>query len=88
MGKGSYDIILCGAESTDARTSLGRVSAHRETDRGYDVIEGPLPAVIGVVWGANEPRYPSFKGIMASNGKPVETLSAADVGIDVARVGL
>ncbi|MEO7803457.1 MAG: electron transfer flavoprotein subunit beta/FixA family protein [Actinomycetota bacterium] len=112
VAKGSYDIILCGAESTDARTSLvppalaenlklpnlnfvknvevadGRVSAHRETDRGYDVIEGPLPAVVGIVWGANEPRYPSFKGIMASKNKPVETLSAADVGLDLAKVGL
>ncbi len=110
--KGEYDIIFCGAESTDARTSLvppaladnlglpnlnfvknitvadGVVTAHRETDRGHDVVEGPLPAVVGVVWGANEPRYPSFKGIMAAKNKPVETLGIADVGIDASRVGL
>ncbi|MCA1840050.1 MAG: electron transfer flavoprotein subunit beta [Actinomycetota bacterium] len=110
--KGQYDIIFCGAESTDARTSLvppalaenlglpsinfvknievadGKVSAHRETDKGYDVVEGPLPAVVGVVWGANEPRYPSFKGIMAAKNKPVEVLSAADAEIDASRVGL
>ena len=107
----TYDIIFCGAESTDARTSLvppalaenlglpnlnfvknievseGRVTAHRETDKGYDVIEGSLPAVVGVVWGANEPRYPSFKGIMASKNKPIETLTAPDVGIEASRVG-
>lgn len=110
--KGEYDIIFCGAESTDARTSLvppalaenlglpnlnfvkniavadGRVTGHRETDRGYDVVEGPLPAVVGVVWGANEPRYPSFKGIMAAKNKPVETAGLADSGIDASRVGM
>jgi len=36
----------------------------------------------------NEPRYPSFKGIMAAKKKPVEVLSVADAGLDPARVGL
>ena len=35
----------------------------------------------------NEPRYPSFKGIMAAKKKPVQTLSLADLGIDAAEVG-
>jgi len=41
-----------------------------------------------VVEKINEPRYPSFKGIMAAKKKPVETLSLADAGIDPAEVGL
>jgi electron transfer flavoprotein beta subunit len=65
-----------------------RVRVHREADQGYDVIEGPLPAVVGINWGANEPRYPSFKGIQTAKSKPVESLTAADVGIEPARVGL
>jgi electron transfer flavoprotein beta subunit len=40
-----------------------------------------------VVEKINEPRYPSFKGIMAAKKKPVETLSVADAGIDAAQVG-
>jgi electron transfer flavoprotein beta subunit len=36
----------------------------------------------------NEPRYPSFKGIMAAKKKPVSTLSLADAGIDASEVGL
>ena len=36
----------------------------------------------------NEPRYPSFKGIMAAKKKPVETWSLADLGVDAALVGL
>ena len=35
----------------------------------------------------NEPRYPSFKGIMAAKKKQVSTLSLADAGIDPARSG-
>ena len=36
----------------------------------------------------NEPRYPSFKGIMAAKKKPLETWSLADLGVDAGQVGL
>jgi electron transfer flavoprotein beta subunit len=36
----------------------------------------------------NEPRYPSFKGIMAAKKKPLQVLSCADAGIDTSLVGL
>jgi electron transfer flavoprotein beta subunit len=40
------------------------------------------------VWDTiNEPRYPSFKGIMAAKKKPVTTLSLADLGIAAGEVG-
>jgi len=40
------------------------------------------------VWDTiNEPRYPSFKGIMAAKKKPVRTLSLADLGIPADEVG-
>ncbi len=41
-----------------------------------------MPAVISVVEKINEPRYPSFKGIMAAKKKPVESLTIADAGLD------
>src|SRR4029077_10377916 len=61
---------------------------HRQRDYGYDKVESSLPAVISVVEKINEPRYPSFKGIMAAKKKPVETLTLADAGIDPGEVGL
>ena len=64
------------------------ITIHREEEGGYAVVECPLPAVVSVVKGINEPRYPSFKGIMAATKKPVQTLSMADAGIDPALVGL
>jgi electron transfer flavoprotein beta subunit len=66
----------------------GTVSIKRLTDDGYTVVEASLPAVVSVVEKINEPRYPSFKGIMAAKKKPVETLSLSDLGIEAGDVGL
>ena len=63
------------------------ITIHRQADYGYDKVEATLPAVVSVVEKINEPRYPSFKGIMAAKKKPVEVLSVADAGIDPAQVG-
>ena len=64
-----------------------KVTVHREHEEGYDVVESALPAVVSVVEAINEPRYPSFKGIMAAKSKPLDVKSAADLGIDAAAVG-
>ena len=64
------------------------IRIQRQTDYGYDKVEAALPAVVSVVEKINEPRYPSFKGIMAAKKKPVETLDLADLGIDPGQVGL
>jgi electron transfer flavoprotein beta subunit len=66
----------------------GNVRIERQTEYGYDTVEASLPAVVSVVEKINEPRYPSFKGIMAAKKKPVETLSISDVGLDPTAVGL
>jgi electron transfer flavoprotein beta subunit len=64
------------------------IRIERQTDTGYDVVEGSTPAVVSVVEKINEPRYPSFKGIMAAKSKPLTTLTVADAGIDAGQVGL
>jgi electron transfer flavoprotein beta subunit len=64
------------------------VTIRRMTDDGYAVVTGALPAVVSVVEKINEPRYPSFKGIMAAKKKPVETLALADLPVDADAVGL
>ena len=64
------------------------VRIERLTEYGYDTVEASLPAVVSVVEKINEPRYPSFKGIMAAKKKPVETLSIGDAGLDASRLGL
>ena len=59
----------------------GKIRIERQTQAGYDVVEGALPAVLSVTSGVVEPRYPTFKGIMQAKSKPVETLTAADLGV-------
>jgi electron transfer flavoprotein beta subunit len=63
------------------------VKVQRQTEAGYDEVTSPLPALVSVTAGVVEPRYPSFKGIMAAKSKPVEELKVADLGIDAAQVG-
>jgi electron transfer flavoprotein beta subunit len=65
-----------------------QVSIRRVSDDGYAVVTGSLPAVVSVVEKINEPRYPTFKGIMAAKKKPVQVLSLADLAVDSAAVGL
>jgi len=43
----------------------GKATARRETDEGTCDLSASLPAVVSVGEKINEPRYPSFKGIMA-----------------------
>ena len=64
------------------------VTIERVTDHGYESVQGSTPAVISVVEKINDPRYPSFKGIMAAKSKPIDVKSLADLGIDAGEVGL
>ncbi len=65
----------------------GKVKVQRQTEAGYDEVEAPLPALVSVTAGVVEPRYPSFKGIMAAKSKPVDTKTVGDLGLDASAVG-
>ena len=65
----------------------GSVKIRRDGDTASETIESSLPALVSVTDQINEPRYPSFKGIMAAKKKPVETWSLADLGVDAGQVG-
>ncbi len=59
----------------------GRLRVKRETETGYQVVSAPLPALASVTKSANEPRYPSLKGIMGAKKKTIAALSLADLGL-------
>ncbi len=59
----------------------------RQAEYGYDTVQVKLPAVISVGDAINEPRYPSLKAIMGAKKKPLDAVSASDVGIDPSKVG-
>ncbi len=74
--------------ASELTLSGGTASIRRDGDVATEIVEAKLPAVVSVTDQINEPRYPSFKGIMAAKKKPVETWSLADLGIDAGQVGL
>ncbi len=65
----------------------GKVSVKRQTETGYQEVEASTPAVLSVTAGVVEPRYPSFKGIMAAKSKPVDQVAVGDLGIEASSVG-
>jgi electron transfer flavoprotein beta subunit len=65
-----------------------KLTIERQTEDGYEVVEATGKAIVSVWDTINEPRYPSFKGIMQAKSKPVETKSLADLGISPDEVGL
>lgn len=58
------------------------VKIERQTQSGYDEVEAPAPALVSVTAGVVEPRYPTFKGIMQAKSKPVDTVTAGDLGVN------
>jgi len=65
----------------------GALTIERQTEEGYEVVTASTPAVVSVWDTINEPRYPSFKGIMAAKKKPVAQLSLADLDVPADAVG-
>ncbi len=78
-------VTLAGSvEEVDA----ARIKVRRDSDAASVLVEAALPAVLSVTDQTGEPRYPSFKGIMAAKKKQVQTWSLADLGVAPDQVGL
>ncbi|HNH24917.1 MAG TPA: electron transfer flavoprotein subunit beta/FixA family protein, partial [Accumulibacter sp.] len=67
-------VVVAGAQAT----------VTREIDGGLETVEVPLPAVVTADLRLNEPRYATLPNIMKAKKKPLETTTAAALGIDVA----
>ena len=73
--------VAQSVEVVDGGLVVGRVL----TD-GYEVVEASLPALVTVSNELGEPRYPTLRGIMAASRKTPTVWTAADLGIDPARL--
>jgi len=65
----------------------GKATIQRQTEAGYQTVEAALPVLVSVTGSINTPRYPALKGIMQAKKKPVEQLTAADLGFAIDQVG-
>jgi electron transfer flavoprotein beta subunit len=68
--------------ATKVEAGDAKVTIHRQTAAGYDVVTASMPAVVSVTAGVVEPRYPTFKGIMDAKKKPVEVVAMGDLGAE------
>ena len=55
----------------------------REVDGGAETVALTLPAVVTADLRLNEPRYASLPNIMKAKKKPIDTLSPAELGVDI-----
>ncbi|MGI9667065.1 MAG: electron transfer flavoprotein subunit beta/FixA family protein [Acidimicrobiia bacterium] len=74
--------VPCLSFARKVESDGATVTIERQTSSGYDVVSADLPALLAVTAGVVEPRYPTFKGIMQAKSKPVDTITAADLGVD------
>jgi electron transfer flavoprotein beta subunit len=72
---------LTFASKVEVDPAASKVSITRVTEAGVDEMHANFPCVISVVEKINEPRYPSFKGIMAAKKKTIENRDLAAVGV-------
>ena len=65
-----------------------KVVAHREIEGGTEVIQCRMPVLMTAMKGLNEPRIPKYKAITKALDKEIVVWNAADLGLEMDRVGL
>jgi electron transfer flavoprotein beta subunit len=87
VGPGIAEILTIPSVSPVRKVEVkdGMALVVRILDDGYEVIETPLPAVLGVSGELGTPRYPTMKGIMAAARKDVLVWSAREVSAHLSR---
>ncbi len=73
---------LTFASKVDVDSAASKVAITRVTEAGVDEINAQFPCIVSVVEKINEPRYPSFKGIMAAKKKVIEVRDFASTGVE------
>ena len=72
-----------GSFASELVIENGKARVTREIDGGLQTIELALPAVVTTDLRLNEPRYASLPNIMKAKKKQLDTLTPADLGVDV-----
>ena len=75
MGQGTF--------ASEVSVADGTVQVIREIDGGLQTVSLTLPAVVTTDLRLNEPRYASLPNIMKAKKKPLDTMTPADLGVDI-----
>ena len=76
------------ASAMELTVEDGKVKAKCQSDDGANVVSAAFPVVVTMSQTPYEPRYASVKTKMAANRAEIPVLSAADLSLDAAAVGL
>lgn len=82
---GWAQLTFAGTVKVDAVSKSVEIA--RMTESGVERMSANFPCVVSVIEKINEPRYPSFKGIMAAKKKPIDTKTISDLGVAPTEVG-
>ena len=72
-----------GTFASEVDVTEGKVNVTREIDGGLQTLELTLPAVVTTDLRLNEPRYATLPNIMKAKKKPLDVISADELGVDV-----
>ncbi|NIB43517.1 electron transfer flavoprotein subunit beta/FixA family protein [Pseudomaricurvus alkylphenolicus] len=72
-----------GTFASELTLKDGEVEVTREVDSGLQTLSLKLPAIITADLRLNEPRYASLPNIMKAKRKPITTVSAEDMSVDI-----
>jgi len=70
--------------ASEVKIGDGSAEVTREIDGGLETIKVKLPMVVTTDLRLNEPRYASLPNIMKAKKKPIDTVTAGDLGVDIA----
>jgi len=73
-----------GTFASKVEVAGSKVNVTREVDGGLETVSLNLPAVVTTDLRLNEPRYVTLPNIMKAKKKPLETVTPAALGVDVA----
>lgn len=82
---GWAQLTFAGSVKVDVASKSVEIA--RMTESGVENMTANFPCVISVIEKINEPRYPSFKGIMAAKKKTIENKSLSDISLTASEVG-
>ncbi|MEW9673720.1 electron transfer flavoprotein subunit beta [Ammoniphilus sp. 3BR4] len=70
------------ASATKLTIESAKATVVRDVEGDSEIIEATLPLLVTAQQGLNEPRYPSLPGIMKAKKKPLERLTADEIGVN------
>ena len=78
-----YASLAVGLEVED-----GKARVTRELEAGMnEIVEIPLPALLTIQSGINEPRYVSIMGIRKASSKEIKVFASGDITVNAAETG-